>query len=74
MPKYKEMTAVEIAEETGVGLAKTLTTMYGVLVKEKLDANLIGRILERVSGAAHSNGDGKCRSLAEPIETISRPR
>lgn len=73
MPRYKEVSPVEAAQEDGLALAEKVATLHAELVKKKLPPAVIQSVLDKVGGAAASNSNGWCSPVATPGEAVSNP-
>ena len=73
MPRFKQVTPTEAAQEEALVLAEKISTLHAELVKKKLPVAVINSVLDKVGGAAASNSDGWCKPLAQPGEEVSNP-
>ena len=74
MPRYRELTSIEIASEDAIALAEKISLLHGELVKKGLPQALIDSVVDKVAGAAASNSDGWCSPVAKPGEMVSQPK
>lgn len=73
MPRYRELTRSEEAQEDATAMAEKIATLHAELVRRKVPDQVINSVIDKMAGAASSNTNGWCSPIPALGEQVSNP-